>query len=119
MPQKIRQSTVIPAEGNKPKVIEEFIGRVNSDTAEVSIARMTSPSGWIEPGQCPAFNEYTVVLKGSLHIKTRAAEYDVHAGQAFIASAGQWIQYSTPDAAGAEYMAVCIPAFSPDVVQRE
>ena len=119
MPQKIRQPTVIPAEGNKPKVIEEFIGLVNSGTAEVSIARMTSPPGWIEPGQCPAFNEYTVVLKGMLHVETDSGGLDVSAGEAIVALAGEWVRYSTPGPGGAEYIAVCIPAFSPDTVHRD
>jgi mannose-6-phosphate isomerase-like protein (cupin superfamily) len=119
MARLIEKSTTIMAAGNKPKRIEEFIGRVNSKTASVSIARMTSPAGWIEPGQCPAFDEYTVVLKGTLHIKTKSHGYDVTEGQAFIASAHEWIQYSTPGADGAEYIAVCLPAFSPETVNRD
>ena len=115
----ITEPTRIQAAGEPPKVIEEFVGRVNSGTEQVSIARMKSPSGWSEPGQTPEFDEYTVVLKGCLHIKTQDVEYDVPAGQAFIAAAGQWVQYSTPDPAGAEYIAVCLPAFSPDSVHRD
>ena len=116
---RIKEPTRIQAAGQPPKEIEEFIGQASSGTEPVSIARMKSPSGWSEPGQTPEFDEYTVVLKGCLHVKTRDADYDVTAGQAFIASAGQWIQYSTPDPAGAEYIAVCLPAFSPDSVHRD
>ena len=119
MAELIDKPTIITAAGNKPKRIEEFIGRVNSGTASVSIARMTSPAGWIEPGQCPAFDEYSLVLKGTLHIKTKSQEYDVTEGQAFITSAGEWIQYSTPSAEGAEYLALCLPAFSPETVNRD
>ncbi len=115
----ITEPTRIQAVGEPPKVIEEFVGQVNSGTEQVSIARMKSPSGWSEPGQTPEFDEYTVVLKGCLHIKTQDAEYDVPAGQAFIAAAGQWVQYSTPDPDGAEYIAVCLPAFGPDSVHRD
>jgi mannose-6-phosphate isomerase-like protein (cupin superfamily) len=110
---------VIPAAGNKPKIIEEFIGRANSDTAGVSIARMTSPGGWLEPGQTPQFDEYTVVLQGTLRVQTREGVLDVQAGQAVIAPSGEWVQYSTPHADGAEYIAVCLPAFSPDTVHRD
>lgn len=116
---RITEPTRIQAAGQPPKVIEEFIGRANSGTEAVSIARMKSPGGWSEPGQTPEFDEYTVVLQGCLHIKTQESEVDVTAGQAFMASAGQWIQYSTPDPAGAEYIAVCLPAFSPDSVHRD
>jgi len=119
MARLIVKPTTIMAAGNKPKRIEEFIGRVNSDTAAVSVARMVSPSGWIEPGQCPEFDEYTVVLEGTLHIKTDDHEFDVTEGQAFIASAHEWIQYSTPGPAGAAYIAVCLPAFSPETVNRD
>jgi len=115
----ILQPTVIQAAGNKPKQIEEFIGRVNSRTAAVSIARMRSPSGWVEPGQTPEFDEYTVVLAGILRVATRDAAYDVLAGQAIITPRGQWVQYSSPAAEGAEYIAVCLPAFSPDSVRRD
>jgi len=115
----IDQPTVIEAVGNKPKRIEEFIGLVNSNTSEVSIARMVSPPGWIEPGQLPEFAEYTVVLKGMLQVETKKRVYNVRAGQAIIVYAGQWVQYSTPSEEGAEYIAVCLPAFSMDTVNRE
>lgn len=119
MVQVISQPKIIPAAGNKPKVIEEFIGRANSDTAALSIARMTSPGGWLEPGQTPQFDEYTVVLRGTLRVATRAGVHDVTAGQAVIAAAGEWVQYSTPTDEGAEYIAVCLPAFSPKTVHRD
>jgi mannose-6-phosphate isomerase-like protein (cupin superfamily) len=119
MPRFISKPTIITAAGNKPKKIEEFIGRVNSQTQNVSVARMNSPSGWVEPGQTPAFDEYTVVLKGSLRVTHKAGSLDVNAGQAVIASAGEWVQYSTPGADGAEYIAVCVPAFSPETVRRD
>ena len=110
---------VIQAAGNKPKRIEEFIGRVASDTAALSVARMRSPQGWVEPGQTPEFDEFTVVLAGMLRVTTREGHTDVHAGQAIIAPRGTWIQYSTPSSGGAEYIAVCLPAFSPDSVHRD
>jgi len=110
---------VIQAAGNKPKRIEEFIGRVASDTAALSVARMRSPQGWIEPGQTPDFDEFTVVLAGMLRVTTREGDVDVHAGQAVITSRGTWIQYSTPSSEGAEYIAVCLPAFSPENVHRD
>lgn len=116
---KIENPSVIKAAGNKPKLIEEFIGRVNSKTSELSIARMKSPSGWEEPGQKPEFNEYTVVLKGLLRVKTNSGIVDVHEGEAVIANAGEWVQYSSPGIDGAEYIAVCVPAFSPEKVNRE
>jgi mannose-6-phosphate isomerase-like protein (cupin superfamily) len=119
MPRVISQPTRIQAHGEPPKIIEEFIGRVNSGTAELSVARMISPPGWSEPGQTPEFAEYTVVLRGSLHVETRDGAYDVAAGQAIVVSAGEWVRYSTPGAEGAEYVAVCLPAFSPDTVHRE
>ena len=115
----IQKPTTIKAAGEPPKSIEEFIGRVNSSTAAVSIARMKSPAGWVEPGQTPEFDEYTVVLRGSLHVKLRDAEHDIGAGQAIIVHAGEWVQYSSPSPEGAEYVAVCIPAFSPETVNRE
>jgi mannose-6-phosphate isomerase-like protein (cupin superfamily) len=114
----ILKPTVIQAAGQPPKSIEEFVGRVNSNTAAVSIARMKSPAGWLEPGQTPEFDEYTVVLRGCLHVKMQAAEFDVAAGQAIIVAAGEWVQYSSPAAGGAEYIAVCLPAFSPSLVHR-
>ncbi len=119
MPTLIEEPSVIAAAGNKPKIIEEFIGRVSSRTFDVSIARMQSPSGWVEPGQTPEFDEYTVVLRGTLHVKTRDGELDVHAGQAVIAHRGEWVQYSSPAPDGAEYIAVVLPAFSPDTVHRD
>jgi len=119
MPQFIAAPTRIAAAGNLPKIIEEFIGRVNSGTSSVSIARMTSPCGWVEPGQTPEFDEYTVVLRGLLRVTTRDGVRDVAAGQAIITPAGEWVQYSTPGADGAEYIAVCLPAFSPTSVHRD
>jgi mannose-6-phosphate isomerase-like protein (cupin superfamily) len=110
---------VIPAAGQPPKVIAEFIGRVNSATPEISIAKMISPSGWSEPGQTPEFTEYTVVLRGELQIETRDSQYTVRAGQAMIVNAGEWVRYSTPAADGAEYIAICLPAFSPETVHRD
>jgi mannose-6-phosphate isomerase-like protein (cupin superfamily) len=119
MPTYIKAPTIIQAAGNKPKVIQEFIGRVNSKTFAVSVARMVSPSGWVEPGQTPEFEEYTVVLKGMLRVKTKSGDIDVRAGEAIIAHPGEWIQYSSPDPEGAEYIAVCYPAFSMDTVHRD
>ena len=110
--------TILDA-GTPPKPIEEFVGRVNSNTEAISIARMRSPSGWKESGQTPEFDEYTVVLKGSLHVHRRDGGFDVQAGQAVIVDAGEWVQYSTPSPEGAEYIAVCLPAFSPDTVKRD
>jgi mannose-6-phosphate isomerase-like protein (cupin superfamily) len=110
---------VVQAAGNKPKRIEEFIGRVATGTAAVSVARMKSPQGWVEPGQTPEFDEYTVVLSGMLRVKSRGGEIDVRAGQAVVVPRGEWVQYSTPEAGGAEYIAVCAPAFSPDTVHRD
>ena len=119
MPTLIAQPTLIQAAGNKPKRIEEFIGRVNSQTEVVSIARMRSPPGWVEPGQTPEFDEYTVVLRGSLHVTTKHDVIVVEAGQAIITRAGEWVQYGTPGAEGADYIAVCLPAFSPAAVHRD
>jgi mannose-6-phosphate isomerase-like protein (cupin superfamily) len=120
MPTLIAKPTVITAAGNKPKLIEEFIGRVNSGEARLSVARMKSPPGWVEPGQRPEFDEFTIVLAGVLHVKGEGGvELDVRAGQAVIAHAGEWVQYSTPGAEGAEYVAVCLPAFSPQTVHRD
>jgi mannose-6-phosphate isomerase-like protein (cupin superfamily) len=115
----IEKPTIIEAAGNKPKIIEEYIGRVNSGTGVVSIARMKSPGGWIEPAQVPEFDEYTVVLKGVLRVESKSGFKDVSAGQAIITPKGEWVKYSTPSDEGAEYVAVCIPAFSPDTVNRE
>ena len=119
MPTLISEPSIIEAAGNKPKRIEEFIGRVNSNTEGVSIARMRSPQDWIEPGQTPEFDEYTLVLSGVLRVKSATATLDVEAGSAVIAHAGEWVQYSTPTAEGAEYIAVCVPAFSMDRVNRD
>jgi mannose-6-phosphate isomerase-like protein (cupin superfamily) len=119
VPIKINSSSIIKAAGDKPKIIEEFIGRVNSKTNEVSIARMKSPGGWIEPGQKPEFDEYTIVLKGELHIKTEKDKIILKEGEAVITKKGEWVQYSTPKPEGAEYIAVCLPAFSPETVNRD
>ena len=119
MPTLIAQPTKIEAAGNKPKVIEEFIGRVNSKESRLSIAKMTSPGGWVEPGQTPQFDEFTVVLKGMLRVTHKGGVIDVKAGQAIITLAGEWVQYSSPEADGAEYVAVCLPAFSPATVHRD
>ena len=119
MPTYITGPTIIESVGSKPKIIEEFIGRVNSGTAAVSIARMTSPSGWIEPGQTPEFDEYTIVLRGELRVTSRTRTLAIQAGQAVIVPGGEWVQYSTPGAEGAEYMAVCLPAFGRDSVNRD
>jgi len=119
MPTVISAPSIIKAAGNKPKIIEEFIGHVNSKTAAVSVAKMTSPGGWVEPGQRPAFDEYTIVLRGSLQVKTETETIEVQAGQAIITHKGEWIQYSTPGAEGAQYIAVCLPAFTPDSVHRD
>lgn len=119
MPVKIKSPTIIKAAGNKPKVIEEFIGRVNSKTEAVSIARMKSPPGWKEPGQRPEFDEYTVVLQGVLRVEAEDSTIDVAAGEAIITRKGEWIRYSTPEHEGAEYIAVCLPAFSPETVHRD
>jgi len=115
----IEKPTVIEAAGQPPKLIEEFIGRVNSGTAAVSLARMNSPPGWQEPGQTPEFDEYTLVLRGVLRVKLADRELDIEAGQAVIVPAGEWVQYSSPSPQGAEYVAVCLPAFSPDTVHRD
>ena len=119
MPTFIKSPSIIKAVGNKPKVIEEFIGRVNSHTEGVSIARMKSPAGWIEPGQTPEFDEYTIVLKGMLRAETKNDSFDVKEGEAIIVNKGEWIKYSSPDIEGAEYIAVCLPAFSPQIVHRD
>jgi len=119
MPKIISSPTKIEAAGNKPKIIEEFVGRVNLKTDKLSIAKMSSPSGWEEPGQTPEFDEYTLVLKGMLRVETKEELFEVYAGQAIITYAGEWIKYSTPNPEGAEYIAVCLPAFSPDTVHRD
>jgi mannose-6-phosphate isomerase-like protein (cupin superfamily) len=115
----INAPTVIKAAGNKPKRIEEYVGRVNTRHEAVSVARMVSPGGWVEPGQTPEFDEFTVVLRGTLRVESRAATLEVRPGQAVHVSAGDWVRYSTPDADGAEYIAVCVPAFSPQNVHRD
>lgn len=119
MPILISQPSRIEAAGTKPKIIEEFIGRVNSATDSVSVAKMRSPSGWEEPGQRPDFDEFTVVVKGSLRVEHDGGIIDVAAGQAIITQKGEWIRYSTPSPEGAEYFAVCLPAFSPSTVNRD
>ena len=119
MPTLIAAPAIVAAAGTRPKRIEEFAGRINSGHAQVSVARMTSPSGWQEPGQRPEFAEITVVLRGMLRVEYAGGVLDVHAGQAVVAAPGEWVRYSTPDADGAEYVAVCIPAFSPATVHRD
>ncbi|MFC2151179.1 cupin domain-containing protein [Bacteroidota bacterium] len=115
----INSPSIIKAAGTKEKIIEEYFGRVNSNTSDVSIARMKSPEGWEEPGQKPEFDEYTVVLKGTLKVKTIKEEYHVIAGQGILVGKDEWVQYSTPFEGGAEYVAICLPAFSPDTVHRD
>ena len=119
MPTLIAQPTRITAAGNKPKLIDEYIGRVNSQTTATSVAHMRSPSGWVEPGQTPEFDEFTIVLRGTLHVKSKDGELDVNAGQAVITHRGEWVRYSTPQDGGAEYIAVCLPAFSMETVHRD
>lgn len=119
MPRLIEAPTRIEAAGSPPKLIEEFVGRVNSGHEAVSVARMRSPQGWSEPGQRPQFMEVTVVLEGSLHVAHEHGELEVGAGQAVICTPGEWVRYSSPAPGGAEYIAVCLPAFSPDTVQRD
>lgn len=119
MPTLISAPLHIPCVGTKPKLIDEYIGNANSATSAVSVAHMRSPSGWVEPGQTPEFDEFTVVLKGTLMVKHRDGELAVNAGQAVKVVGGEWVQYSTPGEEGAEYIAVCVPAFSPDTVHRD
>ncbi|NBR86805.1 MAG: cupin [Verrucomicrobia bacterium] len=119
MPTLVPQPTVITAAGNKPKLIEEFVGRVNTQTESLSLARMKSPGGWVEPGQTPEFDEFTLVLNGTLRVAHKSGFLDVSAGQSVIARRGEWVQYSTPAPEGAEYIAVCLPAFSPQTVHRD
>ena len=119
MPTLIASPTQITAAGNKPKIIQEFIGRVNSKTDALSVAHMKSPHGWLEPGQTPEFDEYTLVLKGMLRVTSRDGVLDVKAGQAVITQKGEWVQYSTPEGDGAEYIAICLPAFAPNTVHRD
>lgn len=116
---KIGKPTVVKSAGNKEKIIKEYFGLVNSSTENVSIAMMHSPSGWVEPGQKPDFDEYTVVLKGMLQVETREKTHEVHAGEAILVSRKEWVRYSTPGPEGAEYVAVCLPAFSPATVYRD
>lgn len=119
MPTLIAQPTRIQAAGNKPKLIDEYIGRVNSKTSAASVAHMRSPQGWLEPGQTPEFDEFTIVLKGMLRVEHTGGTLDVNAGQAVVAHAGEWVRYSTPQEGGAEYIAVCLPAFSMETVHRD
>ena len=119
MPELIASPKTLEAAGNKPKLIREYFGRVNSGTAAVSVAHMSSPSGWVEPGQRPEFDEYTVVLRGSLTVEHEGGVLEVAAGQDVITRAGEWVRYSTPGPDGADYVAVCLPAFSPDTVHRD
>jgi ethanolamine utilization protein EutQ len=119
VPTWIAKPTRVEAAGNKPKLIDEYVGRVNSATSATSVAHMRSPGGWQEPGQTPEFDEFTVVLRGMLRVEHRAGSMDVHAGQAVIAHRGEWVRYSTPEAEGADYIAVCLPAFAMDTVHRD
>ncbi len=119
MARLIERPTIVQAAGNKPKRIEEFVGRINSRTTGASVARMTSPGGWQEPGQTPEFDEFTLVLRGALRVETLAGVLEVRAGQAVIAPRGEWVRYGTPAEEGAEYVAVCVPAFSPETVHRD
>ena len=119
VPTRIAAPTRVEAAGNKPKLIDEYIGRVNSGTEAASVAHMRSPGGWQEPGQTPQFDEFTIVLRGMLRVDYREGTMDIRAGQAVIAHAGEWVRYSTPEADGAEYIAVCLPAFSMDTVNRD
>lgn len=119
MPTLIATPTRITAAGNKPKLIDEYVGRVNTKQGDLSVAHMRSPGGWVEPGQTPEFREMTVVLKGLLRVEHKGGHLDVRAGQAVVTEPGEWVRYSTPEAEGAEYIAICLPAFSPDTVHRD
>ena len=119
MPTLISAPTRVTAAGNKPKLIDEFVGRVNTQTEGISIAHMRSPGGWLEPGQTPEFREYTVVIRGLLRVEHKGGALDVRAGQAVVTEPGEWVRYSTPEADGAEYIAICLPAFSMDTVHRD
>jgi ethanolamine utilization protein EutQ (cupin superfamily) len=119
MPTLIASASRVAAAGTKPKLIDEYIGRVNSKHSDLSIAHMRSPAGWQEPGQAPEFDEFTLVLRGLLRVEYRGGTLDVCAGQAVVAHKGEWVRYSTPDTEGAEYIAVCLPAFAPDIVHRD
>ena len=119
MPELIESPSRVEAAGTKPKLIDEYAGRANTGEERVSVAHMRSPSGWVEPGQRPDFDEYTLVLRGALHVEHERGEMDVRAGQAILVRGGEWVRYSTPDPEGAEYVAVCLPAFSMDPVHRD
>jgi quercetin dioxygenase-like cupin family protein len=119
VPKLIAAPTIVAAAGSKPKRIEEFAGRINSGHAQVSVARMVSPAGWVEPGQRPEFEEITVVLRGMLRVEHEGGAIDVRAGQAIVTAPGEWVRYSTPEPDGAEYVAICTPAFSPETVHRD
>ena len=119
MPRIIKSPTIVEAAGNKPKRIEEYVGLVNSGHKDVSVARMVSPSGWVEPGQRPEFMEITVVLHGELHVEFEEGAHEVTAGEAIVTEPGEWVRYSTPGKSGAEYLALCLPAFSPATVHRD
>ena len=119
MPKLLDKPAIIEAAGNKPKRIEEFIGKVNTDSSEISIAKMTSPGGWEEPGQTPEFREITYVISGELHVEHKGGILKVGSGQTIIAEPNEWVRYSTPKPEGAEYLAICVPAFSPDLVNRD
>ena len=119
MPTLIAAPTRVSAAGNKPKLIDEYIGRVNSGHSAATVAHMRSPAGWLEPGQAPEFDEFTVVLRGMLRVEHRDGALEVRAGQAVVVGRGEWVRYSTPEPEGAEYIAVCLPAFSPDTVNRD
>ena len=119
MPEFIEAPSVVEAAGTKPKLIDEYVGRVNTGDERLSVAHMRSPEGWVEPGQRPEFDEYTIVLRGMLRVRTEGETFDVRAGQAVVTRRGEWVQYGTPEEEGAEYVAVCLPAFSPDTVHRD
>jgi mannose-6-phosphate isomerase-like protein (cupin superfamily) len=119
VPEIIESPSRVQAAGTKPKLIDEFVGRVNTGEERLSVARMQSPEGWQEPGQRPEFDEYTVVIDGALHVEYEGGETDVRAGQAILVKAGEWVRYSTPEPGGAHYVAICLPAFSPDTVHRD
>src|SRR5262245_41631505 len=119
MPTLISQPSIVQAAGNKPKIIREYVGRVNSETSSVSIAHMQRPSGWLEPGQAPEFDEYTLVLRGTVLVEHAGGALQVDAGQVVLAQAGEWVRYSTPGEDGAEYVSVCVPAFAPELVHRD
>lgn len=119
MPKIIESPSIIKAVGNKPKIIEEYVGRVNTHTEDISIARMKSPEGWVETGQTPEFEEFTLVVRGTLNVKTKEGDISLKEGQAVLLKIGEWVQYSSPEPGGAEYISVCLPAFSPNSVHRD